>query len=271
MDDEFSREHHLMRRLRAYYDAHRDALVDIVVPLVEHRHATLSLRVLDWLVTNYAKAKRVTYALPKTADGADAADELRRRHYDLYENYQTQLATHNKRYFDPFRRRMRLLFALPDDGAPPLETTLGQLNFFRWAIDNDVVAYAEAHVGAIEAHMNECARAVAARKRVPAAPEQAAADVSPPPKRAKRGGALPAADVSALYAPLFHFDLDRSDEAEVAFRLMRDRALRDAAPPPPQATGGVRRKRTRKILSPRGTKPRLLHGGAPVVLRFDVP
>jgi hypothetical protein len=35
-----------------------------------------------------------------------------------------------------------------------METTIGQLNFFKWAIENKIVEYIEDHYGDIESDMN---------------------------------------------------------------------------------------------------------------------
>jgi hypothetical protein len=39
-------------------------------------------------------------------------------------------------------------------------TTVGQLNFFRWAISNNIVKFIEENLTAIETDMNNCYKAV---------------------------------------------------------------------------------------------------------------
>eukprot|EP00798_Chlamydomonas_sp_ICE-L_P009688 gene9688-8516_t len=79
----------------------------------------ISLRLIDWFVTNYAKTHNV-------------------------------LKAYSKQQFDPFRRRDRILFHY---GSENIETTVGQLNFFRWMIENRILEYVEEHVDEIEADM----------------------------------------------------------------------------------------------------------------------
>lgn len=147
LSDEFSKDCHLLRSLTDYWRDHMGRMRDTVLPIIRQRHDVVSLRLLDWLVTNYAKSHPIAYDLPD--DGGAV------RHYRLYEDYQVQLTANGKRYFDPFQRRARIRFTLVDDGEVII-TTLGQLNFFRWALRNDVIGYAVAHVKEIEAHMNAC-------------------------------------------------------------------------------------------------------------------
>ena len=63
-------------------------------------------------------------------------------------NYRSQLKAFKKIQFDPFRRRDRIVFYYGNDQM--LNTTLGQLNFFRWAINNEVISHLEMNIKAIE-------------------------------------------------------------------------------------------------------------------------
>ena len=63
-------------------------------------------------------------------------------------NYRSQLKAFKKVQFDPFRRRDRIVFYYGNDQT--LNTTLGQLNFFRWAIDNEVINHLEKNLKIIE-------------------------------------------------------------------------------------------------------------------------
>jgi len=84
----------------------------------------------------------------------NAATPLHKFHLHL--EYRAQLKSYTKLHFDPFRRHERISFIL--ETTPELsviETTVGQLNFFRWAIQNNVLAYIENHLAAVEKAMAE--------------------------------------------------------------------------------------------------------------------
>lgn len=95
----------------------------------------VSLRLLDYLVTNFSRSNNTVY---KTPDGDTV---------HLYREYKSQLRGYSKRQFDPFARRERVLVDFPG-GA--IETTTAQLNFFRWAFERGVVEYAAERASEIE-------------------------------------------------------------------------------------------------------------------------
>ena len=57
----------------------------------------------------------------------------------------------SKQQFDPFRRRDRISFFYQPDRS--FETTIGQLNFFRWMLQNQVLEYVTEHAAEIEKDM----------------------------------------------------------------------------------------------------------------------
>jgi hypothetical protein len=54
--------------------------------------------------------------------------------------------------FDPFCRWERI--SIPYKNGTCIETTIGQLNFFKWALENKVIDYIESNYDAIENDMN---------------------------------------------------------------------------------------------------------------------
>jgi hypothetical protein len=72
--------------------------------------------------------------------------------FKVFNSYKLELKAYSKIRFDPFSRRERIMIPYADETY--LETTIGQLNFFKWAIDNRVLEYIEENYDAIEADMN---------------------------------------------------------------------------------------------------------------------
>jgi hypothetical protein len=105
----------------------------------------ISLRLIDWFVTNYAKQHNISYIL--------AGQE-----FLVYNNYKSQLKAYSKKLFDPFCRRERIMFQIP--GYPLFQTTVGKLNFFRWAIERGVLGYIQANLKTIETAMNASVREI---------------------------------------------------------------------------------------------------------------
>lgn len=105
----------------------------------------ISLRIVDWFVTNYAKKYYTVYSLeiPNTDDTV---------RFKVYNDYKLKLKAYSKKRFDPFCRWDRI--QIPYDDEKYMETTIGQLNFFKWAIEHNIVDYIKQHYDTIEVDMN---------------------------------------------------------------------------------------------------------------------
>jgi hypothetical protein len=62
------------------------------------------------------------------------------------------LKAYSKKRFDPFCRWERI--SIPYEKNSFIQTTIGQLNFFKWAIQNGIVSYIENNYADIESDMN---------------------------------------------------------------------------------------------------------------------
>jgi hypothetical protein len=97
-----------------------------LVDILQHRKG-VSLRNLEWFVTNYAKSKNLTYT---TSSG---------KTFTVHVAYKSSLDGYSKKLFDPFCRTERIQYKLPKGGE--LTTTVAQLNFIRWCIINGIIDY----------------------------------------------------------------------------------------------------------------------------------
>lgn len=132
---ENSRVELLKRSLLQFYHG-KDLFATVISPITSQR-TDVSLRLIDHLVTSYAKENDTAYAI----DG---------RAVSIYREYRSRLRAYTKRYFDPFCRRDRITVT---DGSTTLVTTVGQLNFFRFVIDCGLLQYCIEHREAIESSM----------------------------------------------------------------------------------------------------------------------
>ena len=108
----------------------------------------VSLRIIDWFVTNYAKKHYTVIELPYMNE--NNVERIRR--FKVYIDYKLKLKAYSKKRFDPFCRWERINIPYKDDTF--IQTTIGQLNFFKWAIENDVIKYIENNYITIENDMN---------------------------------------------------------------------------------------------------------------------
>lgn len=112
--------------------------LEAILPILQGK-SDISLRLIDWFVTNYAKKNNVSYI-------------LNQRQFLVYFHYKRELKAYSKRLFDPFCRRERIMFQAR--GHEPFVTTVGQLNFFRWSLEKDILTFIKANLEAIEKDMN---------------------------------------------------------------------------------------------------------------------
>jgi len=102
--------------------------------------SSISLRIVDWFATNYAKQKFTTYNLKNG------------NRFKVYNDYKLKLRSYSKKRFDPFCRWERI--TIPYDDTTSVQTTIGQLNFFKWAIENEVIDFIQDNYKTIENDMN---------------------------------------------------------------------------------------------------------------------
>lgn len=127
----------LLTNLKEFFKQ-REYLVTMM--RIVNGESRISLRIIDWFVTNYAKMYFVVYELPD------------KKRFKVHNEYKLKLRAYNKKNYDPFCRRERIY--IPYDEQTEMETTIGQLNFFKWSIENKVIDYIETHFEEIETDMN---------------------------------------------------------------------------------------------------------------------
>ncbi|GAQ93659.1 hypothetical protein KFL_017720010, partial [Klebsormidium nitens] len=101
------REDLLLVSLRSFYDVPNNAA--ILLNILQQKKGLPSLRILDWLITNFSRTKMVFHS------ATDAKGN--RRQMSISTNYRLQLRAYSKRRFDPFCRRERILFPIIDPRA----------------------------------------------------------------------------------------------------------------------------------------------------------
>ena len=148
----------LLTSLTAYYNIRPECRH--VISSIIKGDSKLSLRILDWFVTHFARMNSVIYYIDTTNksknvlhDYPDTGGGAHIKKFNLYYEYRKQLQSYTKMFFDPFRRHERISFVIDENPLMLIETTVGQLNFFRWATENLVIDYVMEHLNEIEVHM----------------------------------------------------------------------------------------------------------------------
>lgn len=136
----------LIETLSSYFysDTNR---IQRVRPYLE-KTSNISLRLIDWYVSVYVKNNPVL---------------LHDNTFDISNSHSLHLKSYSKRLFDPFQRNECIRLHLSDSDY--IDTTISQLNFFKWASQNGVLDHIENNVGDIQKLFQE-KKEIKAQKRI---------------------------------------------------------------------------------------------------------
>lgn len=146
-----SKKELLMQSLIRYFNDEKK--LNKFLPIVNGK-SNISLRLIDWFVTNYSKKNGTSYEI--NMDGEKI-------HVIVYVNYRSQLKAYSKKNLDTFCRGERI--SLIDNNDNEILTTVGQLNFFRWAIEYGILDYISENIKIIEKDMTVSLKNVYKKKK----------------------------------------------------------------------------------------------------------
>ena len=128
----------LLTKLMEYYN--KDNNIEKILPIINGEHS-ISLRLVDWFITNYSKKYFTQYLIGEN------------KRFKVYIDYKLKLKAYSKKRFDPFCRWDRI--TIPYNDKESIQTTLGQLNFFKWVLENNIIEYIQKNLDDIERDMNK--------------------------------------------------------------------------------------------------------------------
>ena len=124
----------------------KDNNLETMLNILSEDNRLISLRIIDWFVTNYAKKNFTSYPLVKP-------NKTTPIQFKVYNEYRLNLDSYRKKRFDPFCRNTRINFPYIDGRV--INTTIGQMKFFKWMIETKVIEYIVENYSAIERDMND--------------------------------------------------------------------------------------------------------------------
>jgi len=141
----------LLHKVLRFYNENNSENMDRMLSVINGT-TNISLRIMDWFVTNYSKKHYTVYDLIGTGGNSGSGAGAPSKRFKVYVDYKLKLRAYSKKRFDPFCRWDRI--NVPYKNGTYIQTTLGQLNFFKWAIENEVIRYIQDNYSSIEADMN---------------------------------------------------------------------------------------------------------------------
>lgn len=125
--------------LYRFYQKRTPAEIAKVADIINET-SDISLRILDWFATKYSNKKKI---LIRNEHGYDI---------DVHISYKAQLKSYKKKYFDPFRRHKKFNYHFKNPDVV-VTTTIGQLNFLCWVLENKIINFIENNYDVIKSEM----------------------------------------------------------------------------------------------------------------------
>jgi len=144
------KERLILEKNRRFF-SHDRKYIDAMLKII-NGESKISIRLLDWFISNYSKKKNTCYFIK--FDGV-------KTEFVVFREYKNQLNSCSKDYFDPFCRKRKLVYSYKDEKGKngiTFMSSIGQLNFFQWAIRNRVIMYVENHYDEIDMDMKKAQR-----------------------------------------------------------------------------------------------------------------
>lgn len=119
------------------------------VPEILNDNKPIPLRIIDHTCTRFA-CEREAYCTILTHTGEVVQKRMKSR-------YDSKLKQHSKKRFDVYKRKYPNygILAIEFKNGEVIETTLGQLNFFKWAISEGVLDFIRKNYDKIIKHLKE--------------------------------------------------------------------------------------------------------------------
>ena len=148
--DVIEKEKIVLRELIRFYDEDK---LEKIKPLINQEH-DISLRLIDWTPTNYAKKKCIKYQLPN-------GDII-----DVWESYKNYMSSYRRNIlFDLFRRGkcLKVIYGIGEKHY--IISSVKQLNSFRWVLEIHLLDYIKKHKKKIEEDHRQSLRRSADNKK----------------------------------------------------------------------------------------------------------
>lgn len=125
----------IMEQIKTFFQGKKNVLKKRVIPIIQG-DSEISLRLIEKFVTDYCNKNKIT---------------ISKKNGDLvciHEAYKYKLRSFGKKKLDIFQRNRKILFKYTNKLY--LETTIGQLNFFKFIIETEILDYIEENLEAIK-------------------------------------------------------------------------------------------------------------------------
>lgn len=137
------KEYH-MKRINEYYNKLDDETIKKIINII-NRKSNISLRLIEWFILKYSNK-------------INSLDDNNKDYFipiNILNSYHIKTKLYQKKYFDLFRRHDVFIYKFKNRDDLQMTTTISQLNFFQWLIENNIFNYIENHIDELSKIMAE--------------------------------------------------------------------------------------------------------------------
>ena len=132
-----------MNKINEFYNKLDDNIIIKIINIV-NRKSNISLRLIEWFILKYSN--KINSLDDNNKDFIPI---------NILNSYHIKTKLYQKRYFDLFRRHDVFIYKFKNRDDLQIKTTISQLNFFQWLIENNIFNYIEKHINELTKIMSE--------------------------------------------------------------------------------------------------------------------
>ncbi len=122
-----------MNIIDTFYNKLTDDMIYKIIDII-NRKSKISLRLIEWFVSKYTQNHIIEIY------------DINGLPMNIYNSYHIKTKIYEKKYFDLFRRVNVIQYKFKNKDDMIIDTTISQLNFFKWLIENNIYYYIENNI-----------------------------------------------------------------------------------------------------------------------------
>lgn len=119
--------------INTFYNKLTDDMIYKIIDII-NRKSKISLRLIEWFVSKYTQNHIIEIY------------DINGLPMNIYNSYHIKTKIYEKKYFDLFRRVNVIQYKFKNKDDMIIDTTISQLNFFKWLIENNIYYYIENNI-----------------------------------------------------------------------------------------------------------------------------
>ena len=121
-------EKEILKSIKSFYEDEQN--INLYLSILS-KEFNISIRLVIFFILRYSKINKINYIIHKNEN----------IHYifNVYFSYKQHIRKYQIKYFDPFNRGNKISYLFNNNQS--IITTIGQMNFFIWFIENNIYNY----------------------------------------------------------------------------------------------------------------------------------